>query len=246
MKNIHILKSDQPSKIGRFIDTRNLSLRTPTDIPRGENVEIYITNNEEIKEGDWVINLNSPYAHKELCRIDNQLELERYAKKTSNNCKKIILTTDDRLIVDGVQAINDEFLEWVIKNSSCEFVETIYGLFNPMGRQVNPMNLDQNHSQCFWKYKIIIPQDQPEQEEVSPKPVTAVEWLINQYEQRFGNSITTVMIDEIATAIKMGKQCYSEEEVINSIQYTVDNFFNGKLAGLNSQEIFEQFKKGIR
>jgi hypothetical protein len=36
---------------------------------------------------------------------------------------------------------------------------------------------------------------------------------------------------------------YSEEEVIDSIKYTIDNFFNGKLAGLNSKEIFEQFKK---
>jgi hypothetical protein len=39
------------------------------------------------------------------------------------------------------------------------------------------------------------------------------------------------------------KNKYSEEEVIDSIKYTIDNFFNGKLAGLNSKEIFEQFKK---
>jgi len=39
------------------------------------------------------------------------------------------------------------------------------------------------------------------------------------------------------------ERMYSEEEVIDSIKYTIDNFFNGKLAGLNSKEIFEQFKK---
>jgi len=39
------------------------------------------------------------------------------------------------------------------------------------------------------------------------------------------------------------KRMYSEEEVIDSIKYTIDNFFNGKIAGLNSKEIFEQFKK---
>jgi hypothetical protein len=38
------------------------------------------------------------------------------------------------------------------------------------------------------------------------------------------------------------ERMYSEEEVIDSIKYTIDNFFNGKLAGLNSKEIFEQFK----
>jgi hypothetical protein len=39
------------------------------------------------------------------------------------------------------------------------------------------------------------------------------------------------------------ERSYSEEEVIDSIKYTIDNFFNGKIAGLNSKEIFEQFKK---
>ena len=33
-----------------------------------------------------------------------------------------------------------------------------------------------------------------------------------------------------------------EQQIIDSIQYTIDNFFNGKLAGLNSEEIFNQFK----
>ena len=35
---------------------------------------------------------------------------------------------------------------------------------------------------------------------------------------------------------------YSDEDMISAIQYTINNFFNGKLAGLNSEEIFEQFK----
>jgi hypothetical protein len=37
--------------------------------------------------------------------------------------KKIILTTDETLIKDGVQEIDKEFLEWLDKNPSCEFVE---------------------------------------------------------------------------------------------------------------------------
>jgi hypothetical protein len=36
---------------------------------------------------------------------------------------KIILTTDQDLIKDGVQAIDDEFLEWFVNNTSCEEVE---------------------------------------------------------------------------------------------------------------------------
>jgi hypothetical protein len=41
--------------------------------------------------------------------------------------KKIILTTDQDLIKDGVQAIDDEFLEWFTNNPSCEEVEVGYG-----------------------------------------------------------------------------------------------------------------------
>jgi hypothetical protein len=38
------------------------------------------------------------------------------------------------------------------------------------------------------------------------------------------------------------KNNYNEQDMITAIQYTINNFFNGKLAGLNSEEIFEQFK----
>jgi hypothetical protein len=46
-------------------------------------------------------------------------------KFIDNNCKKIILTTDQDLIKDGVQEINDEFLEWFVKNPSCEEVKVV-------------------------------------------------------------------------------------------------------------------------
>jgi hypothetical protein len=46
------------------------------------------------------------------------LEYEEYLKK-------IILTTDAELIKDGVQTIDDDFLEWFVKNPSCENVEVI-------------------------------------------------------------------------------------------------------------------------
>ena len=39
------------------------------------------------------------------------------------------------------------------------------------------------------------------------------------------------------------KNNYSEQDMIAAIKYTLNNIFNGKLAGLNSEEIFKQFKK---
>jgi hypothetical protein len=41
----------------------------------------------------------------------------------SNKVGTIILTTNKLLIKDGVQAIDDEFLEWFVKNPSCEEIE---------------------------------------------------------------------------------------------------------------------------
>jgi hypothetical protein len=69
--------------------------------------------------------------------------------------KKIIITTDPELIKDGIHPIGEEFLKWFVENPTCIKVEVVYGLFNPMGRQVDPNDLGQNHSKCVWKYKIL-------------------------------------------------------------------------------------------
>jgi hypothetical protein len=124
MKNIHILPTDKPSilyncfselEIGEFVSTRDGLLVT--------NQNIYITSDEEIKEGDWVLFLDT----NEILKIGNepnQCGLDERVDK--NNSKKIILTTDVDLIKDGVHAIDDEFLEWFVKNPSCEMVEVDY------------------------------------------------------------------------------------------------------------------------
>jgi hypothetical protein len=69
--------------------------------------------------------------------------------------KKILMTTDPELIKDGVHPIGEDFLKWFVENPTCIKVEVVYGLFNPMGRQVDPNDLGQNHSKCVWKYKIL-------------------------------------------------------------------------------------------
>jgi hypothetical protein len=50
------------------------------------------------------------------------------------------------------------------------------------------------------------------------------------------------MLDIAKWQQEQDKNKYSEEEVIDSIKYTINNFFNGKIAGLNSKEILLQFK----
>lgn len=80
------------------------------------NQHIYITSDEEIKEGEWVLNISN----NKIFKQDNS----KYDGYTLSFYKKIILTTDLDLIKDGVQSIPDEFLEWFVNNPSCEKVET--------------------------------------------------------------------------------------------------------------------------
>jgi hypothetical protein len=83
--------------------------------------------------------------------------------------KKIILTTDQDLIADGVQAIDDEFLEWFVKNPSCEWVEVEKE--NICARcHSNDVDECWSAKDCSdgrydkIRYKIIIPQEEPKQE----------------------------------------------------------------------------------
>ena len=118
---------------------------------------IYITSDEEIKEGDWFYNsfLN------EISKMD--------VLDYSNFRKKIILTTDQDLIEDGVQAINDKFLEWFVKNSSCEFVEV--EKFHGINTSIAEVNAVSGDGSLNWEgksdlrdYKIIIPKEELKQE----------------------------------------------------------------------------------
>jgi hypothetical protein len=111
MKNVHLIPTDEPSRLGRFVDTDNLFLRTPNDLPRGENVHVYITNNEEIRDGvnQWYLDkvLNKPY--------------NSGGAQYSSKQDVIILTTDEFLIADGIQEIPNDFLEWFVNNPSCQY-----------------------------------------------------------------------------------------------------------------------------
>ena len=135
MKNIHILPTDKPSSL-YILGNNELKLRYTIDLPIDPdiavNLHIYITSDEEIKVGDFV------YSKRGFIGKFGEFENSYF-----DECKKIILTTDQSLIQDGVQAIDDEFLEWFVKNPSCEEVD---------------INRD-------WGYpKIIIPKEEPTQE----------------------------------------------------------------------------------
>ena len=148
MKNIHLIPTDKPSRLWTNNLKRRLELdEFPSQHPTNIAKNIYITSDEEIKEGDYIFNLTS----KEVYPIFELWEVVSYEKK-------IILTTDQDLIKDGVQAIDNYFLEWFVKNPSCERgkIETGKLQIDDDGQEYGFPDMS--------KYKIIIPKEEQKQD----------------------------------------------------------------------------------
>ena len=138
MKNIHLLPTDKPSRLLKTIPKGNLILsKLITSGSHWENQNIYIISDENTKVGEWALNMDIKILVK-----------SPHAMYNNDYFKKIILTTDQDLINDGVQSIDDEFLEWFVKNPSCEKVE---------------VQKWASLAECGYSYHIIIPQEEPKQ-----------------------------------------------------------------------------------
>ena len=120
---------------------------------------IYITNDEEIKKGEWVLFMFDEVT--EIVKVttinNNAFESKQGFGYGLEYCKKIILTTDKDLIKDGVQAIDDEFLEWFVNNPSCECVD---------------VQKWASLAECGYSYHIIIPQEVPNLTDEKGRPMT--------------------------------------------------------------------------
>ena len=159
MENMHLLPTEKPSRLIWYTTGGYHLLKEPIfiDAPLKPSRHIYITSDEEIKEGDYVVQINFEKTNTQVIKCETEFQTKIANSKDGSFSKnKIILTTDQDLINDGVQEINDGFLEWFVKNPSCEFVMTIpdvIGLrdvFQPTGKDL---------------YKIIIPkEEEPKQE----------------------------------------------------------------------------------
>jgi hypothetical protein len=241
MKNIHIFSTSKPSRLHYFTANKagyylypNNGLVIPIN-PNCINQHIYITNDEEIKEGDW-------YVANDLNIVMQYLQVPPV-----KNDKKIILTTDQDLIKDGVQSIDDEFLEWFVKNPSCEFVE-VTTFFSGID----------------YPYEIIIPKEEPKQSveeytqqglekyayELEPKQETTLEeaaesWLKSKNLLK-SSQAPGLLIGFIEGAKQQAEQMYSEEEVRNIIfkfSSDFDTKRNIEITLEEQKQWFEQFKK---
>ncbi len=182
---------------------------------------IYITSDEEIKIDDYYLG------------DDNHIYC--LVTTVNSNGKKIILTTDQDLIEEGVQPISDEFLEWFVKNPSCEEVE-VQKWFD---------GLD------FLEYKIIIPKEEPKQETLEE---AAEKWVFETNGHKWSNNDDTAG-DNYGSFIKGGnfmrERMYSEDEVRRiafDFYYDMSHKMNVpenliSENATNVDEWFKQFKK---
>ena len=226
MKNIHILPTDKPSRL--FLNKINNKLLLDSDtysnlekiLPSSKYQNIYITSDEEIKEG-W--------------SYDRMMK--SIGKRDNVYSSKIILTTDQDLIKNGVQAIDDEFLEWFVKNPSCEEVE----VKKARGKENS------------WGYipiinKIIIPKEEPKQETLEEAEITFANEI-----QQISDYDKGRWYGRIEGAKWQQERSYSDEEVIELLQKALTHKDNGETGNLitaqgeirtaNFYSWFEQFKK---
>jgi hypothetical protein len=236
MKNVHVLPTDKPSRLiiySRLLNEFRL-LDEPLDDWKHKR-NIYITSDEQIKYGDWHIYVS-------LNAINKRQRKNPLAEYPYPQYQKIILTTDQDLIKDGVQAIDDEFLEWFVKNPSCEFVEV-----------ENEMVASKLSSIERWDYELrIIPQEEPNQETLEE----AAERMAKEHcSIRVNPNTTEFQIQQfiIKGAKWQAERMYSEKDMKQFAWECVANFLSNRdnkvemelvevIINRNSKQ-FEQFKK---
>jgi hypothetical protein len=222
MKNIHLIPTDKPSRLRYNLSNQLVLTKESYRVNYGEeaNQHLYITSDEKIKVGDYIIELD-----------DNEVFCSKGVMSKNDWCKKIILTTDQDLIKDGIQSIDDEFLEWFVKNPSCEFVEL-------------DVDLSKHNGQFQTKYgwKIITSQEEPKQETIEE----AAEKMYKQSYDEFGaptwdeGKLFHRKAGFIDGAKWQQERMYSEEDLLSA--FKAGMMFIGEDKG-SFREWFEQFKK---
>jgi hypothetical protein len=197
MKNVHLIPTDKPSMLYSKDGNHKLANSTMAmdwyiSSAGYKPINIYITSDEEIKEDDYRMNIQRGYFKK------SDKEGLDYYNKRNDVFKKIILTTDQDLIKDGVQSINDTFLEWFVKNPSCEEVE-VENHYRIKSGTIQE-HRDGIAGYEYYEYKIIIPKEEPKQ--LNPKdfglPQLGTKEFNNLAMEMFGGKPKQETLEEFA------------------------------------------------
>jgi hypothetical protein len=258
MKNIHIFPTSNPSRLFEILkfnfvfDNQNKYSEEYKKIHKYKNQNIYITSDEKPKQGEW-----SLYQNKIHKCIEDIL---------GDEFKKIILTTDQDLIKDGVQSIDDDFLEWFVNNSSCEYVELVN--YNPFSDNIFSTIIPKedwllNNPQCkqiescskSLSKKCICPKEEPKQEHnkylsccrskeechcgKNRKQETLGDFI--KRESKSGNE-SVGMVKGAKWQQEQDKNKYSEEEA-KTIWRAGQEYWKTSGESITFEELIEQFKK---
>ena len=256
MKNIHILPTDKPSRFysiaGSYAKSEGFAFGEqyiPDTRNTFKNCNIYITTtDEEIKDGEWMYVEGVDAMAYGIARRSRHMQPEHFG-----NCKKIVLTTDPELIKEGVQAIDDNFLEWFIKNPKSENVY-VYKEYKQVN-QNNPVTRGST-ALAFSHYEVqsldlSSPIGTNEKEIMTNLPngddFFKQETLEEAAEKRYGSDqfLWAKQRDGFIEGAKWQQErSYSEEEVIELVENFKKHLMKVPVNKmLNFKEWFEQFKK---
>ena len=225
MKNLYLIPTDKPSSL--IINKGKLEFYKNEYLLLIEGKQhIYITSDEEIKMDDWYLDDTNSVRQAIT-------ECESYWTHRKKY-QKIILTTDQDLIKDGVQAIDDDFLEWFVRNPSCEWVKVRKNPkvhFIVKGKGVKGFNQG---------YKIIIPKEEPKQETLEEAAFRLFPRLINDPYNPKEDDNEESREDFIDGAKWQAERMYSNMEEYSAF---VLKSYKERLPLLLAKDWFKQFKK---
>jgi hypothetical protein len=256
MKNIHLIPTEKPSRlhyskvkysegISYKLNLNQEPSKCNDGLLSGQR-NIYITSDEVIKD---------VRPHKGKWQLEKGEILNKFPNYLTDlsECKLVILTTDQDLIEEGVQAIDDEFLEWFVKNPSCERVEVEKQMLCDYCGGEHCDNLACRGWEDKPYYEIIIPQEEPKQETLEEAAEKYLqEWrLVNNIHLSNVIHAERCKNDFIAGAKWQAERMYSEDEVESIIQKLMNDVHCGDLCyGDNvidfkksPRQWFEQLKK---
>jgi hypothetical protein len=225
MKNIHVLPTNKVSRLN--LDEGKLWFDNLAC--RSNNQYIYITSDEEIKE-NWYYDTHHNIVTKRIKSDDLN-----YLK---NHCEKIILTTDQDLIKDGVQSIDDEFLKWFVNNPSCEEIWIDKNWNYPLDKS--------------WEYKIIIPKEEAKQRAKNTMALKGaldvkketLEEAANRLFYTVGNEGIASIDSFMKGANYQAERMYSDEEITKiAYDYVLYNDIKRQWVIEGMKLYREQFKK---
>jgi hypothetical protein len=249
MKNLHLLPTEKPSRLCYVICTEKATLTLFEDAmdkaSRFFPQNIYIPSDGKIKEGDWYLFplFKGGYEIKQY-NSKKHFAQEPCISLANLKAKKIILTTDQDLIKDGVQAIGDEFLELFVKNPSYDSVEvetvkfclekasiSLYQIITP--KQIGFKVENGKRTETFYR--------EPKQE--------TLEEVAEKFAKKFGSEIDSTRYYAFINGAKWQQEQDKNKfsEAIDIFEYILEYDDGVGIAlGYNSRVMIERFIKQFK